>query len=143
MNTFLNLPETTPQAVLTSRVKDMNTTDSHAATTNRVLILGNEGMMGAGLEYLLSGDQTLDVFGIEAQRECALLEKIQQIKPDIIILVLESQVISPCRLLEALPDYGRIRIILVSAESNTFDVYERQPITAQNQDSLLSCLLPG
>lgn len=120
----------------------MEMTDGRSTTANRVLIVGNQGIMGAGLENLLSGEQALDVLGVEAQNEDTLLENIRQIKPDTIILILESQSMSPCRLLEALPDYGRLRIISVSAESNVFDVYERKHITAQNQDSLLSHLTP-
>ncbi len=120
----------------------MEIADGRSSLTNRVLITNNQSMMGAGLEHLLSGEQALDVFGVEAPSEEALLEKIRQIQPDVVILDAASPVTNVCRLLEALGDYGRLRVIKISAENNDLDVYDKKRIAVQNQNSLLSQLKP-
>jgi len=100
----------------------------------------NQGIMGAGLETLISGDADLEVLGVAMADEQNLVQEIQRIQPDTIILILESEVISAGRLLDSLSDYGRLRIIQVSTESNVIGVYDKQHVVTQNQDSLISKL---
>lgn len=121
-------------------IKRMEAPNGRSATSNRVLVVDNQGIMGAGLEKLLAGDQALEVSGITTRNELILVQEIQRLQPDTIILVLESEIISPCRLLELLQYYGRFRIIMVSINSNNIEVYDRQEIVACNQDSLLTKL---
>lgn len=121
-------------------VKHMKTTNGRSITSNRVLVVDNQGIMGAGLVNLISGDPTFDVLGVTNTNEEILVQEIWQIQPDIIILILESEGISPCRLLDLLEGYGRLRIILVSVDNNDIGVYDRQHTITQNQDSLISKL---
>ena len=120
----------------------MKKTNGRSTIFNRVLVVDNQGIMGGGLEKLISHDKDLEVWGIAAQYEQTLVQEIERIQPDIIILILESQLISPCRLLGLLRDYGRLRIIVVSDDSNVMDVYDKQQVTAHNQGSLLAELKP-
>ena len=107
----------------------MNAQTGRSATFNRVLIVDNEGIMGAGLESLLS-----------EERESDLIQEIKRFQPDIIILILESYGLSPGRLLELLGDYGRLRFILVSIESKMFEVYDKQQSFESNRITLLEQL---
>lgn len=135
------------------REKFMNSITSQSANFTRVLIVDNQGIMGAGMEKLLSKDPSLEVYGITTDSETTLVQNISRLQPDTIILTLESQGTTPTRLLEVLYNYGRLRIILVSVNSNTFEVYEKQQITANswatllgqvkpNQDVVQKCFLP-
>jgi chemotaxis response regulator CheB len=145
MKPTTDLPETAQQPIhnpLWFKVRPMKTINGRSTTFNRVLVVDNQGIMGAGLEKLISADQAIEVLGIVVPDEPTLVQEIWRIQPDIIILISESEVISPCQLLERLGDYGRLRIILVSENSNVMDVYDKQQITARNQDSLLAQLKP-
>lgn len=142
MKSTPNFPAASEQVLSTIRMNNMEITDGRSATFNRVLIIGNQGMMGAGLEHLLSNEAALDVFGIEAYPEPLLLEQIRHIQPDTIILVSDSQPTRPGWLFDQLANYGRLRIISVNSQSNIFDVYERQPILAENQRSLIDQIKP-
>lgn len=106
----------------------MNAIARRSAKFNRVLIVDNQGMMGAGVERLLAADLSLEVIGVVAKNEATLVKEIWRLQPDTIILTLESHGASPLLLLELLYDYGRLRIIVVSAKDNTFEVYDKQQI---------------
>jgi DNA-binding NarL/FixJ family response regulator len=97
-----------------------------------VLIVDNQGIMGAGIEKLLSEEGSLEVFGLPTESEEGLVQNILSLQPDIIILILESQSTTSARLFELLPDYGRLRIILVSMNSNLVEVFDKKQITANN-----------
>jgi DNA-binding NarL/FixJ family response regulator len=116
----------------------MNIISSRSVNFNRVLIVDNQGLMGAGMEKLLSEEPSLEVFGITTESETALVQNISRLQPDIIILILESQETTPIRLLELLLDYGRLRIIRVSLNSNMFEVYEKQQMITNSWVTLLS-----
>lgn len=120
----------------------MKAINGRSTAFNRVLVIGNQGILGAGIEKLLAGDQALEVIGVAGVNEQTLVQKIWQLQPDTIILTLEPEVISPSRLLELLQDYGRLRIILTSADSNVIDIYDRQQIVANNPSSLTGKLRP-
>ena len=118
----------------------MHTKTGRSATFNRILVVDNQGVMGAGLETLLSGDAALEVWGVALAGEQALVQEIQRIEPDVIILIRESQEVSPGRLLDLLADYGRLRIISVSMNSNAIEVYNKQPVIPTNYVTLIDQL---
>jgi chemotaxis response regulator CheB len=107
-----------------------------STTVNRVLIVDNQGIMGAGLERLLSEEPSLEVLGITTKSETTLIKEIWHLQPDIIILTVESQGINPTRLMNLLSDFTSLRIILVSMTSNVFEVYDRQQISTIDRNSL-------
>jgi DNA-binding NarL/FixJ family response regulator len=118
----------------------MKTTNGRSSTSNRVLIVDNQGIMAAGLKTLISGDVTLEVLRDAKADEQNLVQEIQRIKPDTIILILESQEINPGHLLDLLADFSRLRIIQISTDSNAIDVFDREHVITQSQESLISKL---
>ncbi len=118
----------------------MDATNGRSATFNRVLIVDNQGIMGAGLERLLSEEPALEVFGVTVDGEKMLIQEIWRLQPDSIILIEESEGISPIRLMKLLKDYGRLRIIVVSTNSNVFEVYDKQQILTGSYLTLMEQL---
>jgi DNA-binding NarL/FixJ family response regulator len=110
----------------------MNIITRSSKIFTRVLIVDNQGIMGAGLEKLLSEEPSLEVYGTSTKRETTLLQEIWHFQPDIIILTAESKGTSPTWLLNLLKDYGGVRIILISMDQNVFEVYDKQQITTNN-----------
>lgn len=115
----------------------MNVINGRSTAINRVLVVDNLVLMGAGLECLLSEELTLEVFGVAIDSEAALVEDIRRLQPDIIILIQEMEITTPSRLLGLLNEYGRLRIISVSYTSNLFEIYDKQPIAINDRATLV------
>ncbi|MCA9874191.1 MAG: response regulator transcription factor [Ardenticatenaceae bacterium] len=102
---------------------------------NRVLIVDNLPLMGAGLEKLLSAEERLQVTGVTVHSEEELVREIWRNVPDVLILTVESQPIDPFHLWQQLENYGRLRIIQISLHSNTVQVYEMKQFTFVGRSS--------
>jgi DNA-binding NarL/FixJ family response regulator len=140
-----NLPESDhrPGFSLTPfKVEPMKTKNGRSPTHNRILVVDNDEILGAGLENLLSNEESLKVWGVATQEESVLIDEIQRSQPDTVILIAESKLSNPTRLFTLLPGYGRLRIILVSIDSNILEIYDKQQITANNWLSLVTKLGP-
>lgn len=118
----------------------MNAINSRSLNFNRVLVVDNQGIMGAGMEKLLSKEPSLEVIGITTENETALIQNISRLQPDTVILTLESRGTTPTRLLELLYDYGRLQIIRVSMNSNMLEIYEKKKLRINSVGALLSQL---
>lgn len=120
--------------------KSFETAIARSATFNRVLVVDTQGIMGASLEKFLTEEPLVEVYGLVWEEKTDLVQEILRLLPDTIIMVFESGLMTPNQLLDALPDYGRIRIILVSVISNVIDVYDRQHIQVDNYFDLINQL---
>lgn len=118
----------------------MKSANGHLAASHRVLVVENHSIMGAGVETLLSNTGHLQVAGSAPNNELELLECVWQFTPDVIILNKQSQVTDPIRLLSLLKNYGSLRLIVVSTEDNTMEVYEKRCVTARKQDDLTTAV---
>jgi len=118
----------------------MSVAESRSHQFNRVLIASDEGLMGAGLQRLLSEEPSLVVMNCLLESEASLISAIRRFLPDIVVLV-STEAVSPTRMLDLLPDYGRLRIILVSLTSNTTEVYDRQQIQVENESAFLDQII--
>lgn len=120
--------------------KLMNEIIGRSATINRVLILENYGLMGAGLEKLLADEASFEVFGFTRNDEAAVVAEIKRLRPDIIILVLESRAIGPVRLFELLEDYAPFHLLVFRESTNEIDYYQRERVMIENQISFIAWL---
>ena len=118
----------------------MNTGNGRSPTYNRVLIVENHELLGAGLEKLLSCEETLEVCGFTPQDEFVLIDEIWRFQPHTVILTAESHLTNPTRLFELLKDYSRLRIVSISVGSNIFEIYDKQQLLAHNLVSLVANL---
>lgn len=140
MRPIVPTPEKSQLAVSDSmgiKATCMNVINGRSTAINRVLVVDNLVLMGAGLECLLSEELTLEVFGVAIDSEAALVEDIRRLQPDIIILIQEMEITTPSRLLGLLNEYGRLRIISVSYTSNLFEIYDKQPIAINDRATLV------
>ena len=119
------------------RANGMNKISTLSLNFKRVLVVDNESIMGAGLEKLLSREPLVEVVGINTEDEMSLVQNISRLLPDIIILILESQSVTPIRLLELLNDLGNLRIVLLSTDSNFCEVYDKKKMSTTSWMALL------
>ncbi len=122
------------------KAQRMSVAASRSHQFNRVFIASDEGLMGAGLQRLLGEEPSLVVRNCLLGNEASLITEIQRSLPDIVVLT-SAEAVSPVRLLELLPDYGRLRIILVSLTDNTIEVYDRQRIRVENESAFLDQII--
>lgn len=105
-----------------------STQANEATHMRRILIVENELLLGAGIEHLLTGEADLDVTGIAGADEAILLKEIKHFQPDVVILDRATCLIHPTKLLAQLQDYPHLRVIVISADDNTVQIFEKQQI---------------
>ena len=113
----------------------MKSANGRLTASKRVLVVDNHSILGTGVEELLSNIDQLQIIGVNPADEVDLLQDIWQLVPDVIILSDRSSIISPTQLLFQLKYYPSVRLIVVSEDENTLDIYDkRQIMTRQRAD---------
>lgn len=102
----------------------------------RVLVIDNRTIMGAGVETLLSNSTKLQVIGTTPQNEDDVVRDVWLYSPDVIILSQKTQLTDPVRLLTLLNNYRSFRLIVVSEDDNTMEIYEKRHVTASHHSDL-------
>lgn len=110
----------------------------HAA--QRVLIIDNRSIMGAGIEALLANSDQLQITGAVPQDENDLVRIIWQFSPDVIILNHQLQLTDPAHLLTLLKEYHSFRLIVVNEDDNTMEIYEKRQITTKHHSDLTTAV---
>ena len=118
----------------------MKSANGRYTTTQRVLVIDNHSIMGAGVETLLANSEKLQVIGSTPQNEDDLVRDVWQFSPDVIILNHQSKLTNPVRLLSLLDNYRSFRLIVVSEDDNTMEVYEKRQITARHHSDLATAV---
>jgi DNA-binding NarL/FixJ family response regulator len=118
----------------------MKSTNGRYTTTQRVLVIDNRSIMGAGVETLLSDTRHLQVIGTTPQDEDSLVNDVWQFSPDVIILSNQSRLTDPARLMTLLKSYRSFRLIVVSEDDNTMEVYEKRQMTARRRSDLATAV---
>jgi chemotaxis response regulator CheB len=98
----------------------------------RVLIVSAQPLFGQGVEAWLRQQRGLDIIGWEAETGRAV-SRIQQLKPDVIILDTSAFAMSPTTaLMEFLSHTSDSQIVGIDLRNNSVSVFGReQPATAQ------------
>lgn len=109
-------------------------------TTQRVLVIDNRSIMGAGVEALLSNSEKLRVIGTTPEDETDLVRHVWQFLPDVIILSNQSQLTDPVHLLTLLNNYRSFRLIVVSEDDNTMEIYEKRQTIASHRSDLATAV---
>jgi len=104
----------------------------------RVLIVENESLLGAGIEHLLAHEPDLNVVGIARADEAVLLEEIKLSQPDIVILDRATCLTNAMKLLAHLQDCPKLRVIVVSANDNVVQIFDKQQVLVNQTTDLAS-----
>ena len=106
----------------------------------RVLILRNHLLMNAGLQSLLSGQESLEVIGKNARDQEELIRFIDHIQPDVIIVDEGFLFPNLAELLRSLQRYPKKRTIILSLEENQIYVYDTMQIQLRQLSDFLAVL---
>lgn len=105
--------------------------------TQRVIVVGGDSLLHAGLESLLSHQLNLSVVGFSISHVGSLLKYIWHILPDVIVLSTNSG-IEPTLLLKNLEGYPNIRIIEVDDKQNVLQVFDKHQTLTTSQTDLMA-----
>jgi hypothetical protein len=96
----------------------------------RILVVNSGSMLDEGVTKLLAAREGLDVLSIDFESEDALIRSLDSIRPDVIVINRESCINLPrlFGLIGNVSRFKRLQIVMISADSNTMDVYENQKI---------------
>jgi DNA-binding NarL/FixJ family response regulator len=92
----------------------------------RILIVGDKLLLGAGVEYLLSREDGLDLVGIDPCDELTLGEIIEHVQPQVVVVDEAMSQANSLDLLSLLKKPLNFKLMVVSADSDLIEVYERQ-----------------
>ncbi len=94
----------------------------------RVLIIENELLLGAGIQVLLAAEVDLDVIGIAAIDEERLAQELSRLRPDVIILDETSRLACPDKLQVLLNGTSQVQIVVISASHDLIRIYNKREI---------------
>ena len=93
----------------------------------RVLIIENNLLLGAGIQNLLAGMANLEVIGIASGRKWGeLAQEIERLQPDLIVLDEDSHLANLTKLLPLLAEFSQLRLVVVSANDDRVRIYGKQ-----------------
>ncbi len=106
----------------------------------RVLIVENQLLLGAGLQKLLSDQADLEVIGISPCSQLKLVQEIRQIQPDVVFLDNDSHLTDAIDLLNFLEKIPRLRVIVVSADHDRVQIYNKHQIQLSHPTDLFKII---
>jgi chemotaxis response regulator CheB len=109
----------------------------------RILILENQRLVGAGIQFLLDGEADLDVIGISFHDSEELAQIINKSEPDVIVLDEVGHLTHLTRLLPLLNDWTKLRIVVVSGQDNLIRIYSRQEVFVTRASQLINIIRAG
>jgi chemotaxis response regulator CheB len=106
------------EAVLTDQAQDRG--------SQRVLVVENQLLLGAGLQSLLADKADLDVIGISPGDGEELVREIRRIQPDVILLNADSHLADPVELLALLSHDPGLRVLAFNANNHLVRIHTKQ-----------------
>jgi DNA-binding NarL/FixJ family response regulator len=94
----------------------------------RVLVVENQLLLGAGLQSLLTNKTGLDVTGISPGDQEELVREIRRSQPDVVLLNADSRLADPADLLALLGNDPAGRVLAFNANNNLVRIYTKQEV---------------
>ncbi len=113
-------------------------------TSKMIIVWSKEDLLGLSIEYLISANEDWKVVSISNKKDFEkLLQSTKDIQQDIFV-VYQSCRDHPTNLLpQLLQNYPAIRIIAVSLDTNTMEVYSKQKIMVKQASDLIAVIEGG
>jgi len=106
----------------------------------RVLIVENHLLVGAGIQALLTRQPSLEVCGIVPNRYTDLVDGIQRFHPDVVVLGEGNHLGYLGQLLPLMNDRHRFRILVISPDIDIVRIYEKQEAFATSTSQLVDLI---
>jgi hypothetical protein len=104
-----------------------------------VVLLGKESLLGSAVEFLLSPEKDWKIERVSNEQEYdRMFQDIKKLDPSIVILYQSEQSCDAQLLVQLLDECQGLKVITVSLESNSIQVYNKQRVWIKNANDLLS-----
>ncbi len=107
--------------------------------TKTVILWGREDLLGRGVEFFLNTRSEWEVIRVsDKQGVDFLTQEVERVKPDVVIIYqgnCAGDVPVPMQLLQARPG---LKVITVSLENNSVEVYSKQKVWLKEVSDLLT-----
>jgi DNA-binding NarL/FixJ family response regulator len=103
----------------------------------RVLIIENETLLGAGVQSLLQDEANMEVIGISPSNLAELIQEIRRSRSDVVVLDEVTHLTGPTKLLALLEDYPKLRLVVVSANDDRVRIYDKREVLVTHTTDLL------
>jgi stage III sporulation protein SpoIIIAA len=120
--------------------KVMLITEDRATDVQRVLIIENQLLLGAGVQSLLAGEADLDVIGISPVNQAELVQEIRRFRPDVVVLDEVTHLADATRLMTFLKNHPKLRVVVVSANDNLVCIYNKQQVLVRQATDLINLI---
>jgi hypothetical protein len=95
----------------------------------RILIVKGNGLLSAGMEYLLDCEVDLSIQSISIANSALLASNLDNFEPEVIVLDERIYLSGHCDLMRLLTAYSYLPFIVVSANANVIHVYTPQELS--------------
>ncbi len=102
----------------------------------RVLVVGTETLLGAGIENLLRKAGQVEVVGVSLAREGQFLDRITKEPPDLIVVSADSE-LNTLRILQELPAGSHARLVSIGMNPGEARVYDLSQVVLQGAADLV------
>lgn len=109
----------------------------------RVLVVGNASLLGAGIESLLAEEPDLMVIGKISDDKAELIKEIRHLQADVVVLHETGEVADPGDLLALLEDYPQLRIVVIGLSDNLIYVYDKHRVLVAQASDLIAVIRHG
>lgn len=106
----------------------------------RILIVENRSLFGAGIESLLAQESDFEIVGCSPKNEMDLISIVGKLKPDLIIIHDISIFTDPIRMLTHLTIDLNHRLLMVSNTKNLVCLYLSGAVPVTSGDSLVALI---
>lgn len=105
------------------------------------ILLGKENLLGSAVELLLAPIKTWKIVRVAAGRDNnSTVDEIKALKPGVVIIYQNEEFVNVQLVMQLLDECPGLRVITVSLESNSIQIYNKQRVWIKNSDDLLSVM---
>ena len=106
----------------------------------RVLVVHNDSPISAGVESILSHQDSLVIEGFTPANKMDLSRQIERFKPDVVVLDTSLPFSTLSRLLKLLSKCPLIRVIVLNIEDNQVQVYDKHQVWVESASDLVAII---
>ena len=109
-------------------------------TTQHILIVGQDTVFGRAIQSMLSGQAPYQITWFTPESSVALLSKMEELQPDIVILISDTGERSTQWRTELLELHSHIYLVEISAKENAIEMFYKRHAPIKQANDLLSIL---
>ncbi len=94
----------------------------------RVLVISGEQLLLAGVRHILDQEGDLEILSTPISDVVAITQEIELFKPEVIVVEESMPWANSLMMFDLLKAYPELRVVVVSADENRLQVYEKKEI---------------